>query len=82
MKCQILFSGKNKKKWRQFAINLKSCFVGKLRKISSFCCLLTLPFECLRLISTHYDRKMNSGDIIHNCTISFFIYLCKLICFL
>ena len=39
MKCQILFSGKNKKcNWRQFAWKVKFCFLGKIRKIFQNVC--------------------------------------------
>ena len=37
--------------WRQFAWNVKACFLWKLRKISPVCCLLNLPTEWWKLIS-------------------------------
>ena len=38
MKCQSLF-------WRYFAWSVKAYFLGKIRKIWSVCCLLSLPKE-------------------------------------
>ena len=31
--------------WRQFAWNVKSCFLGKIRNLSSICRLLNYPWE-------------------------------------
>ena len=54
MKCQILFSGKNKIKYnyllrRQFMCNVNSYFLRKIRKISLIYHLLNLPREWYRL---------------------------------
>ena len=42
---QILIFHANCLHQRQFAWNVKSCFLRKIRKISSICCLLNLPRE-------------------------------------
>ena len=42
---QILTFHANCLQWRQFAWNVKSCFLGKIIKASSFCHLLSLPIE-------------------------------------
>ena len=54
MKCHILFSGKNKRNnWRQFAWNVKSCFLEKIRKNSTSNCDIFLIFSRKQDLTFH-----------------------------
>ena len=51
---------------RQFALNGVSCFLGKIRKISSICCLLKMPRKVKvtdkkKTVTVCEERKINRG---------------------
>ena len=49
---------------RQFTWDVKSCFLGKIRKISSICCLLKMPREWKRLnTKLTMEKKMLLGHM-------------------
>ena len=70
---QVLTFHANCLHWRQFAWNIKTCFLGKIRKISSTCRLLKQPRE----VHVMVNLSRNFCNFI--CTTNFvYVTLCNI----